>query len=202
MIGVSLAAIASSPLYLVLLVRPDPAPPALPADQATQVQSGHMAHLTGLYHAGHSLVAGPFENGGRLRGIVVVRAADALAAKRLMDPDPAVAAGRLAAEAYPWHVRPQLFGKPGTKMQPYHFLAFGPGDLNEVARVLATSRDPSLTVQLFGRAADSGPYQAFAVLSGGRPGSIDRLAESLNRSAPTTVLRWWCAQGVVEGTKG
>jgi len=47
-------------------------------------------------------MAGPFADNASARGIVVYRVRDVAEAKALAAEDPAVKAGRLVLEAYPW----------------------------------------------------------------------------------------------------
>jgi uncharacterized protein YciI len=50
------------------------------------------------------VVAGPFGDNGRLRGIFVFRVESLEEARNLAETDPAVQAGRLALVIYPWVV--------------------------------------------------------------------------------------------------
>jgi uncharacterized protein YciI len=50
------------------------------------------------------VVAGPFGDDGRLRGIFVFRVDSLDEARNLTQTDPAVQAGRLALELHPWLV--------------------------------------------------------------------------------------------------
>jgi uncharacterized protein len=55
-----------------------------------------------LHAQGKLPVAGPFADDGPARGVVVYRVKDVAEAKALAAQDPAVKAGRLVLEAYPW----------------------------------------------------------------------------------------------------
>ena len=60
-------------------------------------------HFQAPPHAqGKLVMAGPFTDGAAARGIVVYRVKDVAEAKALAADDPAVKAGRLVLEAYPW----------------------------------------------------------------------------------------------------
>jgi uncharacterized protein YciI len=73
-------------------------------DKATAdaLQKGHLAYMDTLHAQGKLLVAGPFAGTGPARGIVIYRVPGVEAAKALAAEDPAVKAGRLVLEAYPW----------------------------------------------------------------------------------------------------
>jgi uncharacterized protein YciI len=72
------------------------------AGAAAEIQKGHLAYMDSLQAQGKLLVAGPFGDGGEMRGIVVYRVKDVDEAKALAAQDPAVKAGRLTLLAYPW----------------------------------------------------------------------------------------------------
>jgi uncharacterized protein YciI len=93
------------PAYLAFLVRgakwtPERTP------QTEEVQKAHLANIVRLAETKKLVVAGPFGGDGknRLRGIFVFKVASLQEAKALADTDPAVQAGRLALEIYPWFV--------------------------------------------------------------------------------------------------
>lgn len=73
-------------------------------DKATadDLQKGHLAYMEALHAQGKLLVAGPFGDDGPARGVVVYRVKDVAEAKALASQDPAVKAGRLTLDAYPW----------------------------------------------------------------------------------------------------
>jgi uncharacterized protein YciI len=102
--------------FLVLLVRPENAP-TYSAEHSKEIQAGHMAHLTKLFNAGTAKVAGPFMEEHRIRGIVLIEAKNVEMAKMAPMADPAIKAGRLAAEVYPWAVAPVKFGTAVEPMQ-------------------------------------------------------------------------------------
>jgi uncharacterized protein YciI len=86
------------PLIFGLLV----AGPAAAQATADQIQQGHLAYLDSLRKQGKLAFAGPFADDGPARGVVVYRVKDVAAARALAAEDPAVIAGRLTLEAYPW----------------------------------------------------------------------------------------------------
>jgi uncharacterized protein YciI len=69
---------------------------------AAEIQKGHLAYMETLHAQGKLPVAGPFGDDGPARGIVVYRVKDVAEAKALAADDPAVKAGRLVLDAYPW----------------------------------------------------------------------------------------------------
>lgn len=71
----------------------------LQPEVAAQRQAQHIANLVRLYHADKSPLAGPLGDGGKLRGIVVVEAADRDALAAEFAEDPFVAHGHLVVRA-------------------------------------------------------------------------------------------------------
>lgn len=66
------------------------------------LQKAHLANIQKLAQEGKLLVAGPFTDGGDLRGLYVFRVASMAEAQALAETDPAVKAGRLRLEFHPW----------------------------------------------------------------------------------------------------
>ena len=71
-------------------------------EEAAQIQAGHLGHLSAIYHAGKSCVAGPTDGVGEVRGFVVFTTATREEAVHLAHRDPAVKAGRLTFRIDPW----------------------------------------------------------------------------------------------------
>jgi uncharacterized protein YciI len=69
---------------------------------AAKIQEGHMANINKLYNEGKLKVAGPFGDEGKWIGIFILDCADKEEVEKLLDTDPAIAAGRLAYEIHPW----------------------------------------------------------------------------------------------------
>jgi uncharacterized protein YciI len=69
-----------------------------------ELQKAHMANINRLAETKKLVVAGPFGDDGKLRGIFVFKVATLAEAKELAETDPAVKAGRLAIEMYTWFV--------------------------------------------------------------------------------------------------
>jgi uncharacterized protein len=65
-------------------------------------QIGHLAYMESLHAQGKLVAAGPFGDEGPARGIVIYRVKDVAEAKALAAEDPAVKAGRLVLDAWPW----------------------------------------------------------------------------------------------------
>lgn len=72
--------------------------------ETQKIQEAHLANNQKLADEGKLIAAGPFTDGGDLRGIFVFTAASIEEAKKLSDADPAVQAGRLKVELHPWMV--------------------------------------------------------------------------------------------------
>jgi uncharacterized protein YciI len=72
--------------------------------ELVRLQEAHLANIRRLAEAGTLVVAGPFSDGGPLRGVFVFKTETMEEAKALADTDPAVRAGRLALELHPWLV--------------------------------------------------------------------------------------------------
>jgi uncharacterized protein len=89
--------------YLAFLVRGDKWTPEK-TPQTAEIQKGHMANIQRLADMKKLVVAGPFGDDGRLRGIFVFRVDSLDEARALTLTDPAVQAGRLALELHPWIV--------------------------------------------------------------------------------------------------
>ena len=69
--------------------------------ETKKLQEAHMAHIGAMAKTGKLILAGPFSDGGELRGMFVFKAT-AEEAKQLAEQDPTVKAGRLVLEWHPW----------------------------------------------------------------------------------------------------
>jgi uncharacterized protein YciI len=71
--------------------------------EVQKIQEGHMANLGRMARLGKLVAAGPLLDGGEIRGVLIFKAESVAEAHSLASEDPAVAAGRLAVEIWPWH---------------------------------------------------------------------------------------------------
>ena len=84
---------------------------------AAKIQQGHLANITRLYNEGKLKVAGPFGDDGAWRGIFVFDCETKEEVEKLLESDPAIAAGRLAYEIHPWWTAPSGSFKPGIPVK-------------------------------------------------------------------------------------
>jgi uncharacterized protein YciI len=97
------APIKLTTVYLALLTRGAKwTPEKTPA--TAELQKAHMANIVRLAEMKKLVVAGPFGDEGKLRGIFVFKVASIDEARALSETDPAVQAGRLAIDIHPWLV--------------------------------------------------------------------------------------------------
>ncbi|MCK3683330.1 YciI family protein [Maribellus sp. YY47] len=72
------------------------------SSEAAQIQEQHLAHLNHLSESGKLIVAGPFEEAGDYRGLLIFDVETVDEALKLEAEDPAVKSGRLSMEAFYW----------------------------------------------------------------------------------------------------
>lgn len=89
--------------YYVAFLKRGPNWTAEATSETKKLQEGHMAHITSMAESGKLILAGPFADGGDLRGMFVFRTATLEEAKALAEADPAVRAGRFVLELHPWY---------------------------------------------------------------------------------------------------
>jgi len=90
--------------YLVMLHR-GPKWTAKITPETEELQRQHLAHINHMAETGDLALAGPFlEQTGvkALAGLFIFKVESIQAAKELTESDPAVKAGRLVYEIYPW----------------------------------------------------------------------------------------------------
>jgi uncharacterized protein YciI len=90
---------------VMLKVGPNRDEPA--ADDPRQAE--HLKGLEALMKSGKALAVGPIENGGDIRGLVVLDVESKAEAERLLAKDPWIVSGHLAAEYHTWFVAKKLF---------------------------------------------------------------------------------------------
>lgn len=72
-------------------------------ERVAELQRGHFDNMRRLADEGLLVLAGPFLGGGERRGIFIFAVDSVDAAKELTASDPAIQAGRLKAEYWPWY---------------------------------------------------------------------------------------------------
>jgi uncharacterized protein YciI len=70
---------------------------------AAQLQKAHLHNISVMAAQGKCVVAGPFTDGGDLKGIYIFNVKTIEEAQKLTETDPAVQAGRLTMELHPWY---------------------------------------------------------------------------------------------------
>lgn len=71
-------------------------------EEVTELQKAHLANIGRLVEEGKMVLAGPFGDGGDMRGLFFYDVKTMEEAQELVDTDPAVKAGRLRVELHPW----------------------------------------------------------------------------------------------------
>lgn len=97
--------------HLVLLQR-GPAWSKEVTPETRKIQEGHMANIRKMAATGKLVVAGPIAADHNLRGIFIFASSSIEEVKEWCAQDPAVKAGRLTMEVYPW------YAAKGLKVDP------------------------------------------------------------------------------------
>jgi uncharacterized protein len=66
------------------------------------IQEGHMKHINEMAKTGKLSIAGPFEDGGKHRGILIFDVDSISQALKMESTDPAIVSGRLEMQAIYW----------------------------------------------------------------------------------------------------
>ena len=89
------------PYFVGLLIEPEQKLPALSPEEQQRLFQQHVAYIRSQVEAGKYAVAGPLLDNGRIGGLVIINAVSAEEAKKLLNNDPLVKAGRFASEVHP-----------------------------------------------------------------------------------------------------
>lgn len=91
--------------YYLIILRRGPNWTAEITPEIEELQRQHLAHINHMAETGDLALAGPFlEQTGvkAMAGLFIMKVESEWAAKELTESDPAVKAGRLVYEIYPW----------------------------------------------------------------------------------------------------
>ncbi len=98
--------------YQVAFLRKGPAWTPGSTPELDKLQADHLAHIGKMAETGKLIIAGPFSDGGDLRGMFIFRVDTLEEAKALAEQDPAVKAGRLVLEWHPWFAAKNILVTP------------------------------------------------------------------------------------------
>lgn len=88
--------------YVMAFLKSGPNP-SEDAERARELQAAHLANIRRMAEAGQLVLAGPFMDGGDVRGIYLFATDDIEQAREWTRTDPAIEAGALAMELRPWY---------------------------------------------------------------------------------------------------
>jgi uncharacterized protein YciI len=80
---------------------------------AAKIQEGHLNNIRKLYVEGKVKVAGPFGEEGDWQGLFIFDAESKEEVEKLLQSDPAIAAGRMIYQIKPWYTVPTGSFVPG-----------------------------------------------------------------------------------------
>ena len=191
------------------------------------IQAGHMANIGRMASLGALVAAGPFEDGGDLRGIFVF-APEAGGLDTLLAGDPAIASGRLACRLSTWVAPPGLgedyrrraeaLGRVGKglpdSMVTYGWVMLLRGPRYDsrptpsVKRLIESHRAYTDRLRASGRLVYAGAIEGTGELRGvlvmqGDSAAVERAvredpAVRAGRFVPR-LLHWWTAWGTIPG---
>ncbi len=104
--------------YQVAFLRKGPAWTPGSTPELEKLQAAHLAHIGRMAETGKLVIAGPFADGGDLRGMFVFRVDSLEEARALAEQDPAVRAGRLVLEWHPWFAAKNIVVTPRAAPTP------------------------------------------------------------------------------------
>lgn len=87
--------------YFLVLLRAGPNRGGAP-EEIERIQRGHMDNIQRLVGAGKLAIAGPFEDGGELRGLFIFDVSTKAEVEALLATDPAIQTGRLKSQILTW----------------------------------------------------------------------------------------------------
>jgi uncharacterized protein YciI len=87
--------------FLGFLVKGENWSQTLPKEELDQLMHKHLAYIHSQVDAGAYKLVGPFLDDDRMRGFMIINAATAEDAKRIVSADPLVKAGRMSVEIHP-----------------------------------------------------------------------------------------------------
>ncbi len=76
--------------------------------ETARIQRAHLDNITRLAEEGKLVIAGPFLDGGEVRGIYIFAVESLEEAEALTSKDPAIQAGRLVMDLHPWYASAAL----------------------------------------------------------------------------------------------
>ncbi|HKG22811.1 MAG TPA: YciI family protein [Blastocatellia bacterium] len=203
--------------YYVGFLRRGPAWTAESTPETERVQAGHMAHIGDMAKSGKLAGAGPFSDGGQLRGVFIFKVDSLEEAKAMAEADPAVKAGRLTVDVHSWtgpagvgaRYAAERQANPQAKDEMVTFqmvlLARGPKWTLEAERQ-GSARDAFIKqMHASGKLAAAGPFtdsgdvREMLVLQAASPEEAKAIAENhpLVKAGVLSleVHPWWTAKG-------
>jgi uncharacterized protein YciI len=88
--------------YVMAFLKRGPNRDRTPA-QAAELQKAHLENIGRLAEEGKLVLAGPFMDDGKMRGIYIFNVTTVKEAQELTATDPAIQAGSLVMELHPWY---------------------------------------------------------------------------------------------------